>query len=67
MTTESTADPFNEWFQRNWRELLREFFTIKPRMVFDAFCDMKFVNRREDIARTYYSTTTKGKNESTIN
>jgi hypothetical protein len=43
----STPASFEEWFGREWPSLMFEFFTSRPRMAFDAFAEMRYVNRRE--------------------
>ncbi len=38
---------FEEWFGTNWPELLAEWVRSRSRLVFDAYCEMRYVNRRE--------------------
>lgn len=45
-----SRDPYNEWYQRNWERLMREFFIERARtgsrLTFGPFCDMQFMSRR---------------------
>jgi len=43
------ADHYKEWFKMNFNELISTYAALRPAMVFDAFCEMKYAERKEPL------------------